>query len=84
MTNHSGLAMDYIYNSSGEAVGFVKGQYLFDMSGHAVGQIRDSHVHKITGEYVGELHGQMVVDRWKDADPDIPMKEAKAEYAKLQ
>ena len=29
--------------------------------------------------------GRTICDLWKDADPDIPMlKEAKAEYAKLQ
>jgi hypothetical protein len=33
----------------------------------------------------GEFHCQDFFALWKDADPDIPiLKEAKAEYAKLQ
>lgn len=52
----------YVYDSSGNAVGFLQGKYIHTMNGSAVGQLVGSHVHKISGPYVGELYRNMVVD----------------------
>jgi hypothetical protein len=35
---------DYIYNSKGNAVGFIRGKYIHSMNGNAVGQLRGTHV----------------------------------------
>ena len=55
--------MRYIYNSSGNAVGFTNGRYVHSMQGQAIGQLRGTHVHRLSGEYVGELDHDMVVDK---------------------
>lgn len=50
----------YIYNASGQAVGFQNGKYIHNMHGRAIGQInKETHVHKLSGEYVGELDHDM-------------------------
>lgn len=54
---------DYIYDSRGNAVGFIRGKYIHAMNGSAIGQINGTHVHKLSGSYVGELHKDMVVDK---------------------
>lgn len=56
--------MNYIYNESGQAIGYVQGRYIHSMRGAAVGQIvNHTHVHKLTGAYVGELDNDMIVDK---------------------
>ena len=57
------IMTDYIYDRSGNAVGFVRGRYIHSMQGKAIGQINGTHVHKLTGAYVGELHQDMVLDK---------------------
>ena len=57
------ICMFFIYDSSGNAVGYRNGRYIHEISGNAVGQIIDSHIYKISGNYVGELHKDMVVDK---------------------
>jgi 4-fold beta flower protein len=57
------LMTDYIYNSRGQAVGFLRGRYIHSMDGSAIGQINGTHVHKLSGPYVGELYKDMVVDQ---------------------
>jgi len=54
---------NYIYDSRGNAVGFIRGRYIHALNGAAVGQLNGSHVHKLSGSYVGELHKDMVVDK---------------------
>jgi hypothetical protein len=54
---------DYLYDTRGNAVGFIKGRYIHSMRGTAIGQINGTHVHKLSGPYVGELHKDMVVDK---------------------
>ena len=56
----------YIYDASGEAVGFINGRYIHDMSGNAMGQLNGTHVYKLSGEYVSELYKDMVVDTVAD------------------
>lgn len=53
----------YIYEQSGQAVGFISGRHIHDLRGHAIGQIRNTHVHKLSGTFVGELEDQMVLDK---------------------
>jgi hypothetical protein len=54
---------DYLYDTRGNAVGFIKGRYIHSMRGAAIGQINGTHVHKLSGPYVGELHKDMVVNK---------------------
>ncbi len=54
---------DYIYDSRGRPVGYVRGRYIHKLSGEAIGQLNGTHVHKLSGEYVGELHKDMVIDK---------------------
>jgi len=52
---------------------------LVDTGSCAQEQIQQGHVKKVRAAY------QHFVALWKDADPDIPiLKQAEAEYAKLQ
>lgn len=53
----------YIYDETGNAVGYILGNYVYALNGSAVGQLSASHVHKLSGQYVGELHEDMVVDK---------------------
>jgi len=58
------MAIAYIYNARGNAVGYRYGNYVHDMTGRAVGQVSgDTHVHKLSGSYVGELYQDMIVDQ---------------------
>ena len=54
---------NYIYSTSGSAVGFWRGRYVYALNGTPVGQLNGMHVHKLSGGYVGELHDDMVVDK---------------------
>ena len=54
---------NYIYDSRGNAVGFIRGRYIHSLNGTAIGQLNGTHVHKLSGGYVGELHKDMVVDK---------------------
>ena len=54
---------DYIYDTRGKAVGYIRGKYVHKLSGQAVGQLNGAHVHKLSGAYVGELYKDMVVDK---------------------
>ena len=55
---------DYIYDASGNAVGFWNGRYIYSLRGKPVGQMSGTHVHKLSGDYVGELYEDMVVDKY--------------------
>ena len=54
---------DYIYNSRGNPVGYIRDKHIYKLIGQAIGQIQGTHVHKLSGSYVGELHKDMVVDK---------------------
>lgn len=55
--------MDYIYNSHGDAVGYISENFIHEIHGRAIGQINNkTHVHKLSGNYIGELFEDMVVD----------------------
>jgi len=53
----------YLYDSQGNAAGYIRGKYIHKLSGQAIGQINGTHVHKLSGSYVGELYKDMVVDK---------------------
>jgi len=55
---------NYIYDASGNAVGFWYGRYIYSVRGNPVGQMSGTHVHKLSGDYVGELYEDMVVDKY--------------------
>lgn len=57
------IIMKYIYDSQGNAVGFINGRYIHSIHGEAIGQIDGTHVHQLAGSYVGELDYDMVVDK---------------------
>lgn len=59
---HQAPAMSYLYDSSGNAVGFWKNKYVYALNGTPIGQISGTHVHKLSGSYVGELHKDMIVN----------------------
>jgi hypothetical protein len=54
---------DYVYNSRGRAVGYIRGRYVRSMNGRAVGQLNGTHVHRLRGDYIGELDRDMIVDK---------------------
>jgi len=54
----------FIYNASGQTVGFIHDRYIHDMDGNAVGQLNGTHVYKLSGEYVAELYQDMIVDTY--------------------
>ena len=54
----------FIYNESGQTVGFIHDNYIHDMNGDAVGQLEGTHVHKLSGEYVAELYEDMIVETY--------------------
>ncbi len=43
--------MRYIYDQSGNAVGYMRGRYIHSMQGQAIGQLKGTHVHKLSGQY---------------------------------
>lgn len=58
----------YVYNTSGEPIGFVMESFIHTMAGQPVGRIVGSRVHRLDGVYVGEWYKEMVVAR-PDARP---------------
>ena len=54
---------NYLYNSRGNAVGYIRDKYIHAMNGQVIGQINGTHVHKLSGQHVGELYKDMVVDK---------------------
>ena len=51
----------YVYNISGEPVGFVMETFIHRMDGEPIGRIIGSRVHRFDGTYVGEYWKDMVV-----------------------
>jgi hypothetical protein len=58
--------VNYIYDASGNPVGFWRERFVYELSGNPVGQLRGTHVYKLSGDYVGELDHEMVVDKNSD------------------
>lgn len=53
---------EYIYDATGNALGFIRGRYIYNLRGMAIGHTEGSHVYRISGPYAGELFQQMIVD----------------------
>jgi len=53
----------FIYDRSGNPVGFWKNGYIYDRHGSPIGQLHGTHVYKLSGQYVGELYKDMVVNK---------------------
>jgi hypothetical protein len=53
----------YVYNASGEAVGFLFESFVFDLAGEPLGRLFGPRVHRLDGSYAGEWFHQMVVER---------------------
>jgi len=58
-----GIVAMYVFNTAGEAVGFVFECLIYDLEGTPLGRILGSRVHRIDGSYVGEWFHNMVVAR---------------------
>jgi hypothetical protein len=53
----------YVFNTAGDAVGFVFETCIYDFEGTPLGRILGSRVHRMDGSYVGEWFHNMVVER---------------------
>jgi hypothetical protein len=62
----------YVYNTSGEPIGFVMETFIHTMQGEPVGRIIGSRVHRFDGAYVGEWWKEMVVARPEGQPRSLP------------
>jgi hypothetical protein len=51
----------FIYDSTGKAVGLIRGAVIHALNGLPVGQMREDHAYSFAGEYVGQLYDGMIV-----------------------
>jgi len=62
----------YVYNTSGEPVGFVMETFIHTLDGQPVGRIIGSRVHRFDGTYIGEYWKDMVVERPEGQKRNLP------------
>ena len=58
----------HVFNTAGEAVGFVYETFIHDREGTPLGRILGSRVHRMDGTYAGEWFHNMVVAK-RASDP---------------
>jgi len=62
----------YVYNISGEPIGFVMETFIHTLDSQPVGRILGSRVHRFDGTYVGEWWKEMVVARPEGVPRNLP------------
>ena len=72
------VAVNFIYNEDGDAVGFGDEQFVYKMDGTPIAQLNGPSVHRLDGQYIGELYEDMIVDRFSQdlgaIEPATPVK----------